>query len=82
MNKKLPKSTASKDIVRIPGTKYIILPDNTVARLLTPRTVHGTTYFNLFLNGKYTTTAVANLHSLDATKTDHATTADEQPAAE
>ena len=70
MNKKLTTPTAAKDIVRIPGTKYIILPDNTVARLLTPRTVHGTTYFNLFLNGKYTTTAIANLRSLDATKSD------------
>ena len=72
MNKKLPKATACKDIVSIPGTKYIILPDNTVARLLTPRTVHGTTYFNLFLNGKYTTTQVDKLRTLDATKTDDA----------
>jgi hypothetical protein len=68
MNKKLNKTPASKDIVRIPGTKYIVLPDNTVARLLTPRTVHGTTYFNLFLNGEYKTTKVENLRSLDATK--------------
>lgn len=70
MNKKLPKQIACKEIVKIPGTKYVVLPDDTVARLLTPRTVHGKTYFNLWVNKGYETIQVDKLRSVDFTEGD------------
>jgi hypothetical protein len=64
MKKDIPCDQPCRDISRIPGTRYVILPDNTVARLLTPRTISGTTYFNLFINKEYTTVAVSKLRDL------------------
>ena len=61
MQKKITKPTSTKDITTIVGTKYIILPDNTVAKRLKPRTVHGTTRFNMIIDGKFTTIAVEEL---------------------
>jgi hypothetical protein len=61
MQKKITKPTPCKDIIPIVGTKYIILPDNTVAKRLKSRNVHGTTYFYLWINKKFTTIAVDKL---------------------
>ena len=61
MQKKTPKQTPTKDITTIVGTKYVILPDNTVAKKLKSRNVHGTTYFYLWINKKFTTIAADKL---------------------
>ena len=61
MNKKQPKQIPTKDIVPVVGTKYVILPDNTVARLLKSRIVHGTTRFNLIIDGDFKTISAENL---------------------
>ena len=66
MQKKIIKPTATKDITTIVGTKYIILPDNTVAKKLKSRTVHGTTRFNLIIDGKFTTIAIEELREWNA----------------
>jgi hypothetical protein len=61
MQKKITKPTSTKDITTIVGTKYVILPDNTVAKRLKSRIVHGTTRFNLWINNKFTTIAADEL---------------------
>jgi len=61
MQKKITKPTPTKDITTIVGTKYVILPDNTVAKRLKSRIVHGTTRFNLWINNKFTTIAADEL---------------------
>mgnify|MGYP006267420227 CR=1 FL=1 len=65
MKKQKEPATAPLAVVRpIPGTKYVILPDNTVARRLTSRTICGTVYFNLIVDGKYLTVSVEKLPAL------------------
>ena len=49
MKKNLPNPSA--EIRVIPKTQYILLPDNKVARLLTPTVRNGVTYYNLFVPG-------------------------------
>jgi len=61
MTKKLPCTHACRDIVAIPGTKYIILPDQTVARLLKPTLASGKTYYNLMMNDKLQSISVEKL---------------------
>lgn len=61
MQKKITQPKQTKDITTIVGTKYVILPDNTVAKRLKSRIVHGTTRFNLWINNKFTTIAADEL---------------------
>jgi hypothetical protein len=63
MKKKITEPKQTKDITPIVGTKYIILPDNTVAKRLKSRIQHGTTRFNLWINNKFTTIAVDELRA-------------------
>jgi hypothetical protein len=60
--------TADAVVKQIPGTKYVILPDNTVARRLTSRTVCGKVYFNLIIDDKYLTVSVDKLNDLLAAR--------------
>ena len=48
--KKTPSKTPAEYRI-IADSSYIVLPDNKVARLLTPTVRNGVTYFNLFLPG-------------------------------
>lgn len=73
MKKEIPNDLAV--MRQIPGTRYIILPDNRVASLLTPYVIHGKTFFNLIINDKYKRTAADKLHTL------FEPAADEQPSA-
>lgn len=68
--KKNNHSTPKADAVvrQIPGTKYVILPDMTVARRLTSRTVCGKVYFNLIVDDKYLTVSVDKLDDLVAAR--------------
>lgn len=68
MQKKTPKQTPTKDITPIDGTRYVILSDNTVARLLKSRIVHGTTRFNLIIDGKFKTISAEELRAWNANR--------------
>jgi hypothetical protein len=48
---KKPSSKTPAEYRIIADSSYIVLPDNKVARLLTPTVRNGVTYFNLFLPG-------------------------------
>jgi hypothetical protein len=48
---KKPTSKTPAEYRIIADSSYIVLPDNKVARLLTPTVRNGVTYFNLFLPG-------------------------------
>ena len=48
---KKPPSKTPAEYRIIADSSYIVLPDNKVARLLTPTDRNGVTYFNLFLPG-------------------------------
>lgn len=48
---KKPASKTPAEYRIIADSSYIVLPDNKVARLLTPTVRNGVTYFNLFLPG-------------------------------
>lgn len=37
----------------IPGSEYVILPDQTVARRLKPMPLFRSVYFNIWLSGRY-----------------------------
>ena len=50
------------EIRLIPGTQYILLPDNKVARLLTPTVRNGVTYYNLFVPD-YTRMSLADIEA-------------------
>jgi len=79
MQKKITKPTSTKDITPIVGTRYVILPDNTVARLLKSRIVHGTTRFNLIIDGEFKTIATEELREWNSNriKSDDATTSEQ-----
>ena len=68
MQKKITKPTSTKDITTISGTRYVILPDNTVARLLKSRIVHGTTRFNLIIDGKFKTISAEELRAWNSNR--------------
>lgn len=51
--------TSVPEVVAISSTQYVVLPDGRVARLLTPTIRNGQTFYNLFIDGKYTRTTVA-----------------------
>ena len=69
MKKPKPSPLSAETVVKpIPGTKYVILPDNTVARRLTSRTVCGKVYFNLIIDDKYLTVSVEKLADLLAAR--------------
>jgi hypothetical protein len=68
MQKKITKPTPTKEIIAIDGTRYVILPDNTVARLLKSRIVHGTTRFNLIIDGKFKTVSAEELREWNANR--------------
>lgn len=59
MKKQLNKPTAEARPIN--GTQYIILSDLRVARLLTPTIRNGQTFYNLFIDGKYTRSTVESL---------------------
>lgn len=52
MTKKPTTPTPSRDILQIVGTDYILLPDDRVARLLTPTKKSGKAYFALYIEKK------------------------------
>jgi len=58
MQKKLPCPSACRDILPLVGTDYILLPDNRVARLLTPSTKSGVLYFNLYVSKERKTVSI------------------------
>ena len=58
--KKDPKSAGEYRIIA--DSSYIILPDQKVARLLTPTVRNGVTYYNLFVPG-YTRMSLADIES-------------------
>ena len=60
MKKNLPNPSA--EIRVIPKTQYILLPDNKVARLLTPTIRNGVTYYNLFVPD-YTRMSLADIEA-------------------
>ena len=49
MKKDLPKNSGEYRIIA--DSSYVLLPDQKVARLLTPTVRNGVTYFNLFVPG-------------------------------
>ena len=49
MKKDLPKTSGEYRIIA--DSSYVLLPDQKVARLLTPTVRNGVTYFNLFVPG-------------------------------
>lgn len=51
--------TSVPEVVAIADSSYVVLPDGRVARLLTPTIRNGQTFYNLFIDGKYTRTTVA-----------------------
>ena len=70
-------SKPSPDYRIIADSSYIVLPDQKVARLLTPTVRGGVTYYNLFVPG-YTRMSLADI---DATiKSGEVTKATEQAA--
>lgn len=62
MKKNLIKPTA--EVRTITGTKYVLLPDGRVAKPLKPMEAHGTTYYNLFINGDYTRLSTEKIAAL------------------
>ena len=66
MKKNLPKNvTEVAAAVRpITGTKYVLLPDGRVAKPLKSMVAHGTTYYNLFIEGEYTRLSVEKVNAL------------------
>lgn len=62
MKKNLIKPTA--EVRTITGTKYVLLSDGRVAKPLKPMEAHGTTYYNLFINGEYTRLSTEKIAAL------------------
>lgn len=61
------KTTATPEVVAIrevPGTSYVILPGNRLARLLKVSVYHGKEYYNPIINGTLTRVAVEDLADL------------------
>jgi hypothetical protein len=52
MTKKLPIPSADRPVLPIPGTRYVLLPDNRIASLLTPTKKSGKDYFALYIDKK------------------------------
>jgi hypothetical protein len=52
MTKKPTPSTPHRDILAFPGTDYVLLPDDRVARLLTPTEKSGKKYLALYIEKK------------------------------
>jgi hypothetical protein len=60
MKKDLPKNSGEYRIIA--DSSYIVLPDQKVARLLTPTVRNGVTYYNLFLP-EYTRLSLADIEA-------------------
>jgi hypothetical protein len=60
MKKDLPKNSGEYRIIA--DSSYVILPDQKVARLLTPTVRNGVTYYNLFLPD-YTRLSLADIEA-------------------
>ena len=60
MKKDLPKSSGEYRVIA--DSSYVILPDQKVARLLTPTVRNGVTYYNLFVPG-YTRMSLADIEA-------------------
>lgn len=67
MKKNLIKPTAEVRVIS--GTKYVLLPDGRVAKPLKPMEAHGTTYYNLFVNGEYTRLSTEKIAAIVAGET-------------
>ena len=52
MTKKLPTIPADRPVLPIPGTRYVLLPDNRIASVLTPTKKSGKDYFALYIDKK------------------------------
>ena len=52
MTKKLPTPSAERPVLPIPGTRYVLLPDNRIASLLTATKKSGKEYFALYIDKK------------------------------
>jgi len=59
---KKPTSKTPAEYRIIADSSYIVLPDQKVARLLTPTVRNGVTYYNLFLPG-YTRMSLADIEA-------------------
>ena len=60
MKKDLSKPSAEYRVIA--GSSYIVLPDQKVARLLTPTVRNGVTYYNLFVP-EYTRLSLADIEA-------------------
>lgn len=58
------KNVGSKTIKTILDSNYILLPDGTVARLLTPTKKHQKCYYNLSIKGKLEQWSVDDLREI------------------
>lgn len=58
MTKNPPSTPASREVLPIPGTHYVLLPDNRIARLLTPVKKSGKEYLAIYVDKKRTDIAV------------------------
>lgn len=52
MTKKPTAPTAERAVLPIPGTRYVLLPDNRIASLLTATKKSGKEYFALYIDKK------------------------------
>jgi hypothetical protein len=65
MLKKKPTTIPEVAAIReVPGTSYVILPGNRLARLLKVSTYHGKQYYNPIIDGTLTRVSVDELDSL------------------
>lgn len=65
MLKKKPTTPAEVVAIReVPGTSYVILPGNRLARLLKISVYHGKQYYNPIIDGTLTRVSVDELDSL------------------
>jgi hypothetical protein len=65
MLKKKPTTTPEVAAIReVPGTSYVILPGNRLARLLKVSVYNGKEYYNPIINGTLTRVSVDDLDKL------------------
>jgi hypothetical protein len=66
MSKKLKPIPATASVKVIPGTDYVLIDGDKVARLLTPmfQGINETVFYNVFLNKKYSRKSVEALAKL------------------
>lgn len=64
LKKKTPNIPEVAAIREVPGTSYVILPGNRLARLLKVSIYHGKQYYNPIIDGTLTRVSVDELDSL------------------